>query len=400
MTFRERVQIQFMDPANVSYLNGQLAGTRSRDRMLDLMLLFMKTHGNAYDLSLLDASRGMSEEKKFWLAVQNLNRMFLEVVREHTEADSKEEAIGRYGYAESMFIATEMRPPCYENLNDSFFPGYARGSSSCERNPSERPFDRYRSAVLNHASIHAPIDRETIYGAETRIGDEGVLDGVSLSMMRARDASVASRGNASFRVVPNGNDRDLYRQVMQASVNDQVYPEPFMDMEAAVSSCGDSHGGEESFYIFSSSHADETEPLYPEKNSEEGNRQAHIARYGKDRYGGDTPFPWYQNLSKRHIHRKSHGDDDDMLDASIIERDMRSTRGGLSARGNPHLQAGEGEGYRYKGIYAPPPGGFGASPGGEAFAEDTRSTWNREMGHKLYPYPSSSLLSYPRTAAR
>ncbi len=373
-----------MDPANVAYLREGLRGSSLEPRLHDLMLLFLKTHGNGYDISLLDAQRGISETRKFWLAVQGLNKMFLEVVKDHLY-DSSDAAIGKYGYAEAMFIATEMRPPCYETLNDEEFignytaeQGSYNGSSTCTRSPFDRPFDRYRSAVMRHQTAIGKMREDTgnVYGIDTRISDP--LPGLP----SAPSAGFVSRPSPT-RITADMDDWELNKRLVQASINDQTYPEDMTDLYQKVSP---NPNGEEN-YQFGSDILDELVDskgmLISHYQSDEGKRQGHIARYGTNKYN-DGIFPWKQNLSKRNYERK--GDrDDDLLDGTLDESQQRSTRG-WKAREVPK---GEG-GYRYRSIYPTSPSD---DRKGSTFEPDPKVTWNRELGYKLRPISTASMLS-------
>lgn len=358
-----------------------------------------------------------TDDTKMWDGVRRLNQMFLSLLfKEYTE-DFKDDAISRYGYLDSMFISTELRPCGYEGLNDDTIPAFTlceRSDRSCPKDILQQdPYNRYHAAYMN-VKVY-DMNRTEINGNDRRLPYYNeYVDGVSWFIDQSRDDSTCLNNMPSTPLSKNSNSESVAssnssKETYVASpmwVNDQIFPEELTPKVRRDTPVNVKLNNLDPHYYSATCAYDNEYPGGQQqlardihKNMDPLDRElaerSDKLTYRNNHRWGDDKFPiWRQNLSKRNYERKQDFEEHDDLDASITEMNNYPQGGQNNARKELIESRYTGDGYRFGGVVtntAPQPGKVSYRN-----REDEHTHYNRELGYKLKKQELSSMFDWPK----
>lgn len=458
---REKVRDQFCSNENIDYLQSTIADNIQDEDMKKYISNnihgyvrnFNRRFGASESVysSLTDVSTLKTDDKMMWDGVRKLNNMFLSLILDRYTEDFKTENVGRYGYLESMFVATDLRPCGYENLNGSDIQSFVLNADEKRRCPSDilqlDPYNRFHATFMNTQA--SDMNRTEINGNDSRMPYYNEhYDGVEWFMKQKREedppakekfGAIPRRFYADSMKTLSVGKMDPQRGNSPLYVNQNIYPElltpkirrTYMGEETKCKK-GDSTSqiDDDDIVVYDI----EGTPSYPGGQSafsrdvynamqpfdqELATREDVLANRDSHGYanvlGTTDKFKPWDNLSKRNIQRIEGFEQDDQLDLTISEKNNYPVGGEYNARGNKHLTRGYGDGYRWKGIplgtgkrddkMLTRPENFltrnndgykraGVVP--HRYRDDDNSHYNRELGFKLSKQDISSIHDYPQ----
>jgi hypothetical protein len=455
---RELVRNQFCSNENVEYLHSVINDNLQNDDIKKLISSnmpgyvrnFNRRFGTSESVysSLTDVSTLKTDDAMLWDGVRKLNNMFLSLILDKYVEDFKSENIGRYGYLESMFVATDLRPCGYENLNNSDIQSFVLNTDEKRKCSDDilklDPYNRFHAAFMNTQA--SDMNRTEINGNDSRMPYYNEhYDGVEWFMKQKQDDELP-QAKEKFGITPRRFYADSIKSPLntksnntpkQIYVNKNVYPE-LLTPTVRRTYPGENKGFAQKIEVESSddviSYDIEGTPSYPGGQSafsrdvynamtpvdrELADREDILTNRTSHGYANvlenkDKFMPW-QNLSKRNIHRIEGYEQDDQLDLTVSEKNNHPSGGEYNARGNKHLTKGYGDGYRWKGV----PLGTGVRdtrmltrpenfltrndteynlPGTvpHRYRDDENTQYNKEFGFKLFKQDLSAMHDYPQ----
>jgi hypothetical protein len=430
---RERVRDQFCSKENVNYLlsviHDKIKDASLKKYLTDNIDGYIRNFSRRFGASeavyssLTNVKTLRTDDDMKWDGVRRLNNMFLELVIDKYGEDFKSDAVARYGYLDSMFVATDLRPCGYESLNGSEIQSFNISSDDKRKCPKDilkqEPYNRYHGAFMN-VKVN-DMNRTEINGNDSiaPFYNEHV-DGIEWYMKQRREDSVVKKEKTE-KFTPLYVNQNRYPELLTPKVkrnytdkvkcSDNPKEEEDEDIEPVIYDIDGAPsypGGQSAFARDANKH------MEPFDREGQGSRQ-HQHRWANAQEHPGEKIPTWQNLSKRNIQRIENGEVDDYFDASITEKNNYPAGGQHNARGNPQLQTGYGEGYRFK--HTPLNAGNpydkllvrsenfmtlnvpeykrpGTVP--HRYRDDEQSHYNRELGFKQYKQDISSMFDYPR----